>query len=72
NFQKKTTFHFKTNKTLERYLKTITLNGFISSFIWGSSATLGGIPRVRTDIHQQLPILGTSFDTEIHPSDSPL
>ncbi|QSL66164.1 hypothetical protein MERGE_000539 [Pneumocystis wakefieldiae] len=68
---------FKTSQTHERYLKKITQNGLVSLLIWTSSATLAvlffsqGIPRVRTQIHQQLPVLGSSFDTDIHPSDIP-
>ncbi|KTW28069.1 hypothetical protein T552_01931 [Pneumocystis carinii B80] len=74
---KKNDFFFKTDQTYERYLKKITQNGLISLFIWGGSATLAvlffsqGIPRVRTQIHQQLPVFGPSFNEDIPSSDIP-
>ncbi|EMR09783.1 hypothetical protein PNEG_01966 [Pneumocystis murina B123] len=74
---KKNAFFFKTDQTYKKYLKKITQNGLVSLLIWSSSATLAvlffsqGIPRVRTQIHQQLPVFGSSFNTDIPPSDIP-
>ncbi|KTW30003.1 uncharacterized protein T551_01947 [Pneumocystis jirovecii RU7] len=57
--EKKGILGFKTDQTLKKYLNSITFNGFLYFFLLQHLI-----------LKQQLPIFGSSFDTEVDTSDS--